>query len=103
MGRAVVDGGRGLLAVIVGLVVNAQLFCQLLQLTVAASDTGETFSLMVGQKKLESLFAGFQHLGAVGPHFHSVIDGVDAGSHQASGAFYLHHADTACADLIDFL
>ena len=103
MNRAVIDSRRRLSTFVSVLIRNAQLLAELLQLTVAASYAGKAFPFMVGQDQLQCFASGFQHFGGVGPYFHAGIDRIYAGRNQAPRALDFHHADTACADLIDLL
>ena len=103
MNRAVVNTGRSMFAIVISLILYAQLFCHLLQLTVSAADAGQTAAVMIGKQKLKGFFAGFQYLGGVGPYLHTLIDGVYTGNNQTSCSLDLHNTHTAGADLIDIL
>ncbi len=100
--RAVVyfDGGIFTLVVILH---NIILVAKLLNLAASASYAGETFSLVVGKNKLQCGAAALNDLGSIRKYLHTLVDGIYAGSHQASRTLDLDHADTACADLVYIL
>ena len=47
---------------------------ELLKLTMSAAYAGETFSVVVGENKLQCLFTRFQYLWSVGEYLHGITD-----------------------------
>ena len=95
VGHAIVNAG----------ILYAQILCQLLQLTIAASDTGQTVPLMGGKHQLQCTLPCFQYTGGVCENLHIGADRVYTCSNQtiASALVCLHHTDPACADGVDLL
>ena len=80
---------------------DIQVICQLLQGTVAASDTDRTFAVMLGQQKLYISLSCTPHLRTVGIDYHSFFYHVVAGSNHLFDSLYFHHTDTTGRDFVD--
>ena len=85
------------------LVVNPEVLAELLQLAVAAPDTGEALLFVGGKDQLQVDFAGGKHPLGVGVYLHPLCHRVDTGGHQVPQPLYLHNADAAGADFVDVL
>ena len=79
-----------------------KVIAELLKLTMSAAYAGETFSVVVGENKLQCLFTRFQYLWSVGEYLHAFVDRIYTGGNKASGTFDFYNADTAGANFIDF-
>jgi hypothetical protein len=75
--------------------ITAQLFGDILQFAICASDTRQAIFVVVGKHKLHRRFAALYDLRRGGKDLHSFVDRVDARSDKASRALYLDDADTA--------
>ena len=80
---------------------NAQIICQILQLTVAAAYTGSTFAVMLRQDQLHVDPSGITGTGRIGMYDHAFFHRVTAGSNHGSFPFHLYAADAAGGNFVD--
>ena len=63
-------------------ILNAIFEAELLKLAVVGTNTGEALFIVIGEKKLESSLSGLANLLRVCLDFHTLVDGIDAGSDE---------------------
>ena len=84
-------------------VVHAQLIAEGLQLAASAALAGEALAVVHGEQQLQRELAGFLHLRCIGENFHPLVDRINAGRNQRTGALHFYNAHTASANFVDIL
>jgi len=56
-----------------------------------------------GGQQLQRELAGFLHLRCIGENFHPLVDRINAGRNQRTGALHFYNAHTASANFVDIL
>ena len=87
----------------VGVLQNAQVVGDVLQVAVAAARAGGAVAVVLAQDQFDVDAPGAAHAVGVGVDGHALKHGVVAAGHQVALALDLHTADAAGADLIEVL